>query len=241
MENRFRGIESPMVKMAIDIGSEHEVNLVAGGKTMPNKANGNCLYESIIDNINSRRKYFSEDLRDTPENYRKYWLQEGEMKIREGKVFYPNIYSDEQWDSAWETLQTTNQYDIEYFGEMAILSCAHSLRKDILIINTPWKMRNASAHGPINVVSSNTIVPTNTRSTEIPLVLAYDGTHFESLIPDTEEAVQKTVQLVKDFKTDAYKIPESLKHLFNFNKRLTQKNINAVYYTHLTLPTKKIV
>ena len=188
----------------------------------PNNADGNCLYESIKDNVNLR-DCFTEDFDDKPENYRKIWLEEGEEKIKQQEIYYPYIYSEKEWENAWKTLQTTNQYDIEYFGEMAILSCAHSLRKDILIINTPWQVGNASAHGPINVVSSDSIVSTNNRSTDFPIILAYNGTHFESLIPFSEEDAQKTVQLVESYKSPTYEIPNSLKDLFNFNKMLTQK------------------
>ena len=78
--------------------------------------------------------------------------------VKNSKFF---IKTEKEWENAWTTLQETNQYDIEYFGEMAILSCVHSLRKDILIINTPCEVGNASAHGPINVVSSDSIVSTN--------------------------------------------------------------------------------
>ena len=106
---------------------------------------------------------------------------------------------------------------------MAILSCAHSLRKDILIINTPWKIENASAHGPVNVVYSNCMDKRNTKSNKFPIVLAYNGNHFESLIPTSQNEAHKTVQLVEEFKTNAYKIPESLKDLFNFKKTLTTK------------------
>ena len=49
---------------------------------MPNKANGNCLYEAVIDNVNSR-SCFKEDLNETPEYYRMLWNMEGEEKQNE--------------------------------------------------------------------------------------------------------------------------------------------------------------
>ena len=45
------GRDSDIFRMAIDIGSKHQINLKAG---KPNKADGNCLYDSIIENVNSR-------------------------------------------------------------------------------------------------------------------------------------------------------------------------------------------
>ena len=101
------------------------------------------------------------------------------------------------------------------------------MKKDILIINTPWEKTNATAHGPINVVYADGIDARNKRRIEIPIVLAYNGDHFESLIPSSDEDIEKTVQLVEEFKTGKYEIPESLKDKFNFNKMLTQKGKKA--------------
>jgi hypothetical protein len=211
------GKDDAIFKMAIDIGSEHKISLKAGN---PNRADGNCLYESIMDQIN-KRICFTENLGNTPGFYRRIWNIEGENKVKQS-VWYPYKYTEEEWKAAWKILQDTNQYDIEYFGNMAILSCALSLKKDILIINTPWKKTNASAHGPVNVVYADGMDSTNKKSTNIPLVLAYNGDHFESLIP-ADKDVAKTVQLVDDYKTGTYKIPDSLKELFNFNKIVPQK------------------
>ena len=57
-------------------------------------------------------------------------------------------------------------------------------------------------------------IPTNKASTEIPIVIAYNGQHFESLIPTSNEDIQKTVELVKAYKTGIYEIPSSLKDFF---------------------------
>ena len=223
------GEEGILVKKAIDVGKKHGINLKPGTK---NKADGNCLYESVIDNI-ILRDCFTEELdRTKAKEYRRIWNKKGEVAVKQSP-WYPSIYSAEQWKRAWFTLQNTNQYDLEYFGNMTILSCAHSLKKDILVINTPWKMTNASAHGPINVVSSNAFVATNERNTDVPIVLAYDGDHFESLIPITSDDVQTTVRLVNNFKAGNYMIPHSLEVLFKVNKELTSKQKNETEISKL--------
>ena len=212
------GEDSEIFRMAIEIGSKHQIHLKKGN---PNNADGNCLYESAIDNVNSR-SCFTENLRESPMFYRRIWNQEGQEKIIHSD-YYPYIYTPEQWEAAFEDLKNKNVYDIEYFGNLAILNIAHSLKKDILIINTPWKKTNASAHGPINEVYANGIDASNKKRTKTPIVLAYNGDHFESLIPSSDEDIEKTAQLVEAFKTGKYEIPESLKNLFNFNRILTQK------------------
>jgi len=194
--------------VAIDVGEKLEpsIKFVPG---TPNPAAGNCLYESCIDNINSR-KCFTENLDNTPAFYRWSWNKEGEIKVKYTDKYYPGNYSEEEWKQAWEKLQNTNVYDLDYFGDMAIISCATSLKKDILVINTPWKMHKAFAHDPVSVISANQFDPSNQKSTDVPIVLAYNGNHFESLIPSSEEDVLKTVELVRKYKTGEYKIPRAL-------------------------------
>ena len=155
-------------KTAIDVAKKHGINLGCG---TPNKGSGHCIYEAVQDNINLRDCY-TEKLENTPEHYRLVWNMEGEDKVKQSP-YYPNKYSEAEWENAWSKLQTTDEWDLDYFGDLVILSIAHSLKKDILVINTPWKMGSgAAAHGPINVASSDAFVTTNKASTEIPIVIA---------------------------------------------------------------------
>ena len=62
------------------------------------------------------------------------WNTEGEEKIQLTE-YYPGDFSEEQWRKGWETLKFTNEYDLSYIGDFAIVACAHSLKKDILIFN----------------------------------------------------------------------------------------------------------
>ncbi|KAG5847477.1 hypothetical protein ANANG_G00126470, partial [Anguilla anguilla] len=212
---------------AISIAEQHGIQLRSGN---PNKANGNCLYESIIDNINARQ-CFAEHLPERPEHYRKVWNTVGEQKIK-ASPYYPNIYTEQQWREAWQTLQTTNQYDLDYFGDMAILSCAHTTKKDILVFNTPWKTTTAQPHSPIYVISADAIDPANARDTDVPLVLAYNGHHFESLIPVSNVDVNKTIVLVNAYKTGTYTTPRSLAQMF-------QLSGNDLHNTETDSPTTK--
>merc|ERR1712015_72215 len=117
-------------------------------------------------------------------------IRKGEKKIKL-TGFYPGALSEEEWREGWRKLIYTNEYDVPYIGNFAIVACAHSLKKDILIFNTPWQTDDANANSPISVVSSTQFDPSNERKTEIPIVLLYDGVHFESSIPVSEEDVQK--------------------------------------------------
>ena len=97
------------------------------GSGTPNKANGHCLYEAIQDNIN-RRDCFIQNLENTPEHYRVVWNTEGETKVKQS-AYYPGQYSEGEWDNAWFKLKYTSVWDLDYFGDLVIISCAHSLKK----------------------------------------------------------------------------------------------------------------
>merc|ERR1712074_284141 len=96
--------------------------------------------------------------------------------------------------------------------------------KDILIFNSPWQTDDANANSPISVVSSTQFDPSNERKTEIPIVLLYDGVHFESSIPVSEEDVQETIDLVKKYTSGNYIIPESLKNDYKSKESLVNEN-----------------
>ena len=83
-------------------------------------------------------------------------------------------------------------------------------------MNTPWQINNAFAHDPISVISANEFDLTNKNDTEVPIVLAYDGNHFESLIPVSIEDIEKTVDLVGKYKTGNYNIPSDLVNVYKW-------------------------
>ena len=210
--------------MAIDVGNEHGIKLKPGTK---NLAAGNCLYESCMDNIN-KRSCFTEELEKDPNYYRNSWNTLGEAKARNSAYYLTKYSKGEEWENAWKKLRDSNVWDLEYFGNLAIISCAHSLKKDILVFNTPWKTNEAQAHDPVSVISADQFDPTNKKNNEIPIVLAYNGTHFESLIP-AEEDIDKTVDLVKKYKTGDYTIPRALQNVYKQKKPLNNtKTVETV-------------
>ena len=75
------GKDNAMFKDAIYVARQYGIKVNPGGEETQNNADGNCLYESIMDNINSR-KCFSEKLKDVPQQYRMVWNMEGFKKIK---------------------------------------------------------------------------------------------------------------------------------------------------------------
>ena len=68
-----------MVDIAIKNAAAHGISLHHG---VPNLANGNCIFESVIDNINTRQ-CFHEVLGNEPDYYRRIWLDKTEDMVFE--------------------------------------------------------------------------------------------------------------------------------------------------------------
>ena len=68
------GNSMSMVNVAIQSAKGHGINLHQG---VPNLANGDCMFESIADNI-STRSCFGEVWNGTPAHNRKIWMDEAE-------------------------------------------------------------------------------------------------------------------------------------------------------------------
>ena len=87
-----------MMTKAINIAEKHGIKVHAG---IPNSADGNCIFESIIDSIN-RRDCFEETFPESPDYYRRVWLEEieniGYDKWNFGK-------SLAEWKEEWSILK----------------------------------------------------------------------------------------------------------------------------------------
>ena len=81
---------------------------------------------------------------------------------------------------------------------------AYTLRKNILVINTkPLEL----SMDPFTLVLPDTFGrPANTG---IPLLLAYDGCHFEGMLPETSEDTSRTVELVREIQSKKYRLKVS--------------------------------
>ena len=179
-----------VIGKAIDNAKIHGIDLHPG---VENLANGNCVFESIIDSINTR-DCFEENFNGTPDYWRNIWMTEV------SHVAYENWnrgLDRDQWMEGWETMKQPGIYE-HHLGDLAVLGIAHCTKKDILIFNT-----SARAHYPVYVIESSSLCgsPANT---EIPICLGYDLTHYEALVPDTQEDILKTIELKQSIVEGTY-------------------------------------
>ena len=212
--------ESPLsiiIERAKVSAAKHGINLIEGRK---NPATGDCAFEASIFNVNDR-SCFGEQFFNSIEDYRKLWISEVESLLFEGP-FNPG-YSKSEWKAGFDKLKQRNVYDIEFFGDMVIPIIACGIKKILLIFNTNLD----HPRDPVTVVDPKKfgIEP----SCHIPVVLAYNLVHYESLHPVSREDDEKCVQLVNRISTGNYEFTyKDLSNLVDFEsvKREDDKSNN---------------
>ena len=194
---RLRGGAGPtnggneIITRAVANAAAHGINIHAGVK---NLANGNCLFESVIDSINTRDSFLKK-VEGSPDFWRKTWLKEVE-DIAFKK--WPYGMTNSEWREAWSALKMPRVYETE-LGDIVLPCIAHCVKKDVLVFNT-----SSNAHYAVYVIESS-MLDGQANETEIPICLAYDQTHYEPLVPNTEEDILETINLKKSIIDGSYK------------------------------------
>eukprot|EP00116_Pleurobrachia_bachei_P001115 sb/3461377/ len=182
-------VTHPLMKQGIELARKYFINLAPG---RPNNGNGNCSIESVIDQINNRT-CFQETFPRSVQFYRDIWMSETERQAR-NSAFFLDLYTEEEWREAWTRLRGDGQYEVDYFGDLMILGIMHCVGKNALVFN----VSEYRSHGPITVVRGD-YFGGSLSDDQPPLVLAYDGAHYESLMPVGEGDVRKTRYIVEQW------------------------------------------
>ena len=141
-------------------------------------------------------------------------------------LFYLNIIYDFlgmsklQWRDACAILKESGAYEYS-LGDLVLPGIAHCTKKDVLIFNT-----STSAHSPLYVVKASTFGASP--NTEIPICLAYDLSHYEMLVPETDIDIQKTIELKNKVLHNEYH--STFEELPAFNTQFS-KNMNRQSYS----------
>ena len=98
----------------------------------------------------------------------------------------------------WEKLRQDCAYEIDYFGDLLIQAIARGTKKMILIFNTDIN----STNDPVVVVSPETFG--GERDSDLPVIVAYNGHHYESLEPCDAESNTATKILCEKYKNGEY-------------------------------------
>ena len=185
--------QSPLiVQRAITSAEKHGIALVQG---ILNKADGNCAFDAVLNNIN-HRNCFVNKLSLPSTVYRQVWVTELEMESSN----YPALgagYTKEEKEENWNQLKQSGVYEVDFFGDMVIHAIARGCNKNILIFNT-----NIEAADPIYVIQANHFGGFS--NTDIPVVIAYNQVHYESLHPLTDQDTEQTKMLMHSYINGTY-------------------------------------
>ena len=179
-----------IVEDGISNARSHGIDLHHG---VENLAMGDCVFECLIDGI-STQDSFVEVYNGDPAYWRRKWLTEAQDIAY---AFSNAGMEKETWMKEWNLLKEPRQYE-HCLGDLILPAIAHCTQKNILIFNT-----STIAHSPIFVIEASTL-DNRPANTETPVIMAYDQSHYESLVPNTEEDKQKTIELARMFVMGKY-------------------------------------
>ena len=182
---------SVMIPRAISSGQKHGINLRQG---RPNPGTGDCAFEAVIYN-NNDRPCFEKKFLMSIDWYRRIFVTD--MANRTLNTPY-NTLPPEEWLRGWSQMLEPGAYERGIFGDLMLPGIACGVRKVLLIFNT----NPATPHDPIYVVNPRDfdVIP----DTDIPVVLCYNMSHYESLEPCKESDIDKTLDLVKKYVNGEY-------------------------------------
>jgi hypothetical protein len=181
-----------MVNRAISSAKRHGIILAQG---TPNKADGNCALESAILNVKDR-DCFSDRLPFSVDYYRRIWMTDMKNRTMDDKTW--NIYSRTDWEAGWNVMMESGVYEQGLFGDLMLFGIVCGLKKVMLIFNTSPD----SPHDPVYICDPRKfgVIP----DTEIPIVVCYNLSHYESLHPIGEDNIEKTIELVRNYQMGTY-------------------------------------
>ena len=181
-----------MLSRAIQSAKHHGINLKPGS---PNPGLGDCAFEAVIQNNNDRNCY-PEKFPLSITTYRQIWVTD--MANRTVDTDW-NIYSRQEWMTGWQQLMIPGTYERGIYGDLMLPGIACGVRKLLIIFNTDPQ----SPHDPIYVVDPRQF---NVEAdSNIPIMLAYNQSHYESLHPRTDADIQAATELAREYLDNRYR------------------------------------
>ena len=110
-----------------------------------------------------------------------------------------NTMGPQEWLNQWSQMLVPGTYERGIFGDLMLPGIACGIRKVLLMFNTNLN----TPHDPIYVVNPRdfNIQP----DTEIPIVLAYNMSHYESMEPCSDLDIVATINLVREYQEGRYR------------------------------------
>ena len=179
---------------------------------IPNLANGDCSFESVTDQLNnSRNSVANSDFskcgagKFEDPNVLRLAVAEDLKGNRLAQERMGMLDEPERYQREVEKLQVPGVWNVPA-GDLVLPGIAFTTKKNILVYHT----NPNNGFSPISVVSPSELG--GNADSDISIVLAYSGSHYEGLVPNTANDVAKSIELVDayirgDYKVTAHDIP----------------------------------
>nr|MCS5576613.1 hypothetical protein [Alteromonas macleodii] len=167
---------------------------------LPNNANGDCAFESCIDQVNTTREKVFEHFgaRKFKDHLSLRKAVIDNLKINSNAMEWFNGSQDE-YKKELDKLHKVGTWT-PAIADFVMPGIAFTLKKNILI----YKTRRFMGKAPIFVVSASQLG--GEADTDIPIVLCYSENHYEGLVPVDETNTMWTIQLVQWYLKGTYNI-----------------------------------
>ena len=205
----------------------HGINLKQGA---PILGNGDCAFEAIIQNINDRSCY-KEKFNMSTDYYRRIWVTDMANRTANTPL---NTVTHKQWLEEWKQMLVPGTYERGIYGDLMLPGISCGVRKILLIFNT----NPNTPHDPIYIIdpSEYNVNP----DSDIPILLSYNMSHYENLVPLEDKDIILTINLVTEYKAGRYRYRrEDIHKLISLEFNTYDKHRNTDCESYLTRSKKK--
>ena len=147
-----------------------------------------------------------------------------------------NTLTPKQWLEGWKQMLVPGAYERGIYGDLMLPGIACGVRKKLLIFNT----NPETPHDPIYIIdpSEFNVNP----DSQIPILLAYNMSHYESLEPMEEADIIATIDLVKEYQAGNYRYGrEDINTLISLEYRRFDEENNLTRSNQMELDFKNII
>ena len=176
-----------MTNKAMKIAASMELKVITD-------ASGKCAGDFLIETCVSQliRSQF-----DLPDNFDpQYWREKVVNTLQTNDLAY-NLFTAQngketkiqQWNDNWKNMRESGQFNCQA-GDLMAPGLALVLEKNILVINTDPNTQNIIT---VHLATQLGGIATS----NIPLLLCYEKNHYVGLLPESDDDVKKTVEIIE--------------------------------------------
>ena len=183
----IKSLREDMISKAKNVAHSLNFKIVPGGI---NRGTGDCLWEVFQDQLYQRNELYDilkgrnvsiQDLRNE--------VVDGLSNCEMAKMVHGNGKNNDDWLEYLQPLRQPQYYAGEV-GDIALPGLAHQFGVNILLLYTsqhlgtqPYTIIPADCYGGQAII-------------QFPIIMAYNGEHMESIIPQTNDDLNQTVRII---------------------------------------------